>query len=74
MDNVNKKRKNIVWSLREFILKIAVMAVTISIGLWCGWTDSYNGFYIAVLVQSVNNLYDAGVFLEGYTRFITVFS
>lgn len=68
-----KKRKNMVWSLRELVIKIAVMAVTISIGLWCGWTDSYSAFYIAVLVQSINNLYDSTAFLEGYTRFITIF-
>ena len=69
----SKKRKNIVWSLREFVIKIAVMAVTISIGLWCGWTDSYGAFYIAVLVQSINNLYDSSAFLGGYTRFVTIF-
>lgn len=68
-----KKRKNIVWSLREFVIKIAVMAITISIGLWCGWTDSYSAFYIAVLVQSINNLYDSNAFLEGYTKFVTIF-
>ncbi len=68
-----KKRKNIVWSLREFVIKIAVMAVTISIGLWCGWTDSYSAFYIAVLVQAINNLYDSSAFLGGYTKFVTVF-
>lgn len=68
-----KKRKNIVWSLREFAIKIAVMSVTISIGLWCGWTDSYSAFYIAVLVQSINNLYDSSAFLEGYSKFVTIF-
>ncbi len=68
-----KKRKNIIWSLREFMIKIAVMAVTISIGLWCGWTDSYSSFYIAVLVQSINNLHDSSVFLGGYTKFVTIF-
>lgn len=68
-----KKRKNIVWSLQELVIKIAVMAVTICIGLWCGWTDSYSAFYIAVLVQSINNLYDSSAFLGGYTKFITIF-
>ena len=68
-----KKRKNIIWSLREFVIKIAVMAVTISIGLWCGWTDSYSAFYIAVLVQAINNLYDSSAFLGGYTKFVTIF-
>jgi hypothetical protein len=61
------------WSLREAIFKIAVMTVTVSIGLWCGWTDSYSSFYIAVLVQSINNLYDSSAFFAGYTRFITTF-
>lgn len=68
-----KKRKNIGWTLRDFMVKIAVMVITIGIGLWCGWTDSYGAFYIAVLVQAVNNLYDSSAFLGGYTRFVTVF-
>lgn len=66
-------RKNIEWSLREVALKIAVMTVTIGIGLWCGWADSYSSFYIAVLVQSVNNLYDSSAFLGGYNKVITIF-
>lgn len=68
-----KKRKNIGWTLQELMFKIAVMVLTISIGLWCGWIDSYSAFYIAVLVQAVNNLYDASTFLKGYTKFITIF-
>lgn len=68
-----KKRKNIGWTLRELMFKIAVMAITIGVGLWCGWTDSYSAFYIAVLVQAINNMYDSSAFLDGYTRFITVF-
>ena len=68
-----KKRKNIGWTLREFMVKIAVMIITVAIGLWCGWSDSYSAFYIAVLVQAVNNLYDSSAFLGGYTRFVTVF-
>lgn len=68
-----KKRKNIGWTLRELVLKITVMAITISIGLWCGWTDSYSSFYVAVLLQSINNIYDSSGFLNGYTKFITVF-
>ena len=67
------KRKNIGWTLREFMVKIAVMIITVAIGLWCGWSDSYSAFYIAVLVQAVNNLYDSSAFLGGYTRFVTVF-
>lgn len=68
-----KKRKNVVWSLRELMMKIAVMLITISIGLWCGWNDSYNAFYITVMVQAINNIYDASYFLGGYTKFITIF-
>lgn len=52
-----KKRKNIEWTLREFMFKIGVMAITICIGLWCGGIDSYNSFYIAVLIQAINNIY-----------------
>jgi hypothetical protein len=68
-----KKRKNMTWSLREAVFKIAIMTVTVSIGLWCGWSDSYSSFYIAVLVQSINNLYDSSAFFAGYTKFITTF-
>ena len=68
-----RRRKNIGWTLRELMAKLAVMGITICIGLWCGWIDSYNSFYIAVLVQAVNNLYDSCSFLSGYTRFITIF-
>ena len=67
------KRENIGWTLRELLMKIAVMSVTIVIGLWCGWNDSYSSFYVAVLVQAVNNIYDSSAFLEGYTRYITIF-
>lgn len=38
---MSKKRKNIAWSLREFMIKISVMVVTISIGLWRGWTEGF---------------------------------
>lgn len=68
-----KKRKNIGWTLQELMFKIAVMVFTVIIGLWCGWCDSYSAFYIAVLVQAVNNFYDASAFLKGYTKSITVF-
>lgn len=68
-----KKRKNIEWTLREFMFKIGVMAITICIGLWCGGIDSYNSFYIAVLIQAINNIYDSSAFLGGYTKFVTIF-
>lgn len=68
-----KKRKDIGWTLQQLMIKIGVMTFTIGIGLWCGWSDSYSSFYIAVLVQAVNNLYDSCAFLNGYTKFITLF-
>lgn len=68
-----EKRKNVEWSLRELVVKIAVMIITVSIGLWCGYHDSYGSFYMAVFVQAVNNLYDSAMFLGGYNKFITVF-
>ena len=67
------KRLKIGWTLKELLIKIAVMCITIAIGLWCGWTDSFGSFYIAALVQAVNNIYDACAFFGGYTKFITVF-
>lgn len=67
------KRKKVDWSLRELLIKIAILSITISIGLWCGWSDSYSSFYIAALIQAINNIYDASAFLQGYTLFVTLF-
>lgn len=65
-----KKR---VWTLREALAKLAVMTLTVVIGLSVGGADSYKGFYIAALVQSINNVYDAVPYLEGYSKFVTGF-
>lgn len=69
----NKQRKRFPLTLQESIRKLAVMSITISIGLWCGWHDSYGAFYIAVLIQAINNMYDSFSFLKGYTKFVTFF-
>lgn len=69
----NKQRKRFPFTLQESIIKIAVMSITIAIGLWCGWHDSYGAFYIAVLIQAINNMYDSFGFLNGYNRFVTFF-
>lgn len=68
-----QKKKNIGLSLKELAIKMAVMIITIGIGLWCGWADSYSSFYIAVLVQAISNMYDSSLMLSGYTKFITTF-
>ncbi|MGN1158020.1 MAG: hypothetical protein ACI4TK_17740 [Agathobacter sp.] len=35
--------------------------------------DSFSAFYIASLVQAINNMYDSFGFLKGYNKFITIF-
>ena len=45
-------------SLVEVLANFALMAITIGIGLWCGASDSYGSFYIAVLIQSINNMFN----------------
>lgn len=71
--SIKKHRKNVPYSLRECIVKCLIMLATVSIGLWCGYHDSYDSFYIAVLIQAFNNIYDSFGFLKGYNRFITGF-
>lgn len=67
-------RNGINLSLQGIVFKMAVLTITISIGLWCGWKDSYGAFYVAVLVQAINNVYDAAYYLQsGYNKFIVVF-
>ena len=65
-------KKTIPWSLRQLCVKVALMSITVFIGLLCGYHDSYNSFYIAVLVQAANNAYDSFGLLNGYNRFITI--
>ena len=65
-------KKPIPWSLRQLCVKVALMSITVFIGLLCGYHDSYNSFYIAVLVQAANNAYDSFGLLNGYNRFITI--
>lgn len=59
-------------SLKEVLVSLALMSVTIAIGLWCGATDSYSSFYIAVLIQSINNMYNAAKYFDGYERRVVV--
>ena len=65
--------KKLPWSIPELLVKSGVAGITIGIGLWCGFHDSYNAFYVAALVQSVNNAYDSMNLISGYNRFIAFF-
>lgn len=71
--SVKKHRKNIPFSFRECMAKCLIMLATVLIGLWCGYYDSYDSFYIAVMIQAFNNIYDSFGFLTGYNRLITGF-
>lgn len=68
-----KRRKNMPFTLQQYAIKLSVMACTTVIGLWCGWHDSFSAFYIASLMQAINNMHDSFEFLKGYNRFITFF-
>ena len=67
------KKKDIPWTLRQLCVKIGVMFATVTVGLWCGRRDSFSAFYVAVLVQAVNNAYESYGLMSGYNRFITGF-
>lgn len=67
------RKKEIPWSFRQLLVKICFMTATIVIGLYCGLTASYTSFYVAVLIQAINNAYESFELLAGYNRFITAF-
>ena len=67
-----QRKKDIPWSLRQLLVKIGLTAATIAIGLYCGFTASYAAFYVAVLVQALNNAYESFTLLAGYNKFITL--
>lgn len=66
------KKKSLDWDITSLVVKIAVLVVTIGVGLWMGQT-SYDAFYIAAFIQAINNMYDGYSFFHGYTRWITAF-
>lgn len=65
------KKKDIPWPFRQLLLKSCLMAATMIISLYCGFTDSYAAFYVAVLIQAINNAYESYGLLKGYNKFIT---
>lgn len=67
------KKKDIPWSFRQLLVKFFIMSATIVIGLYCGFSDSYAAFYVAALIQAINNSYESFELLKGYNKFITAF-
>lgn len=67
------QKKDIPWSFRQLLIKILIMATSTVIGLYCGMTDSYAAFYVAALIQAINNAYESFELLAGYNRLITAF-
>lgn len=59
-------RETGVFELQECMGKFALLTVTVFIGLWCGIKGSYAAFYIAALIQALNNAYDAFGYLSVY--------
>lgn len=70
---MSSKKKDIPWPFRQLLVKSGLMSATIAISLYCGFTASYSAFYVAVLVQALNNGYESFELLSGYNRFITAF-
>ena len=68
-----RRKKDIPWTLRQLLVKICLLSATIIIGLYCGVTDSYGAFYVAALIQAINNAYESFGLLAGYNKFITAF-
>ena len=68
-----RRKNDIPWTLRQLLVKICLLSATIIIGLYCGLTNSYSAFYVAVLIQAINNVYESFELLTGYNKFITAF-
>lgn len=68
-----KKKDWLPWPFRQLWAKAALTITTIIIGLYCGYIDSYTAFYVAVLIQALNNAYESYGLMKGYNRAITVF-
>lgn len=67
------KKKDMPDSIQFLATKSGVSLITIAIGLYCGINDSHTSFYIASLVQAINNVYDSFSYLSGYNPYITFF-
>ena len=68
----SRKKDWLPWPFRQLIVKAALTITTIVIGLYCGYLDSYTAFYVAVLIQALNNAYESYGLMKGYNRTITV--
>lgn len=71
---IYQRGKNIDWPFPQLVAKILTSICALVISLWFGFMDSYTSFYIAVLVQSINNFYESFLFLFGYTKYIKIFN
>lgn len=69
----SRKKDWLPWSFRELLVKAALTTVTIVIGLRCGYRDSYTAFYVAVLIQAINNAYESYGLMKGYNKGIIVY-
>lgn len=47
--------------LKELVAKLGTVVLTIIVGLLCGYYASFAAFYVAAMIQAVNNGYDAVV-------------
>ncbi len=70
---MRSKKKNIPWSFRQLLAKGCLTFFTIIVGMYCGVTTSSSAFYIAVLIQACNNVYESYGLLEGYNKLVTTF-
>ena len=71
---IETQRRGIPFDIRECLIKFTIMVISIVIGIWISLEgESYDSFYIASLLQAINNMYDSFGFLNGYSRFTTTF-
>ena len=71
---IYQRGKNIDWPFPQLVAKVLTSICVLVISLWFGLRDSHTSFYIAVLVQSINNFYESFLFLFGYTKYVTIFN
>lgn len=67
-------RINNLGTVKECVIQLGLLLIAIIIGIISAWNfNDYATFYIAVLLQAINNCYDASKYLQGYTLLITLY-
>ena len=67
----SNKKDSLNLDIPSLVIKLAILIITVAIGLFAGITTSYLSFYIAACIQAINNMYDDSMFFKGYVPWIT---